>query len=188
MQTEQIEGVLDPPSHRARRDAEVLHRVGQLVLDDVAHEARRRVLAHHADQVGELTRREGASRPSSYPDLAGEPATGEVRHESVDRAEKGRLARTGGTDHQTELAFVDPEVASAEHGNGYVRIGEGDVRELDHRSAPLAASTTGRSAMGGTSTERAGLADLAVGATKAGSSATRMPRVARSGSAGTLRG
>ena len=183
VQAEQVEGVLDAPSHRARRDAQVLHRVGELVLDDVAHEAGRRVLAHHPDQIGELTWRMGAGRASAHSDLAGEPATGEVRHETVDGTEQGRLARTGRADHEAELAFADPEVEAAQNGGRRLRIGEGDVREVDHRSAPLVASDSEPPRLGWRLDASGDRRRPVLGAANAGTSATKIPSVASTGRA-----
>ena len=56
---EQVERLLHPLAHHRRRDGQLLHRVGELLLDGVGHEAGQGVLAHHADDVGELARRVG---------------------------------------------------------------------------------------------------------------------------------
>ena len=46
---EQVEGLLDPAAHRVGREPELLHAVGELLLDGVGDEAGDRVLADVAD-------------------------------------------------------------------------------------------------------------------------------------------
>ena len=57
LDVEQVEHLLHPPPHVRGRDAEVLHPVGELVLDAIQHERGRRVLRHERDDVGERARR-----------------------------------------------------------------------------------------------------------------------------------
>ena len=49
---EQVEGLLDPAAHGRRVEAELLHAVGQLLLDGVGDEAGDRVLADVPDRRG----------------------------------------------------------------------------------------------------------------------------------------
>ena len=56
METEEIEDVLHPTPHHVGSDTEVLHRVGELVLDEVGDEACRRILTDEADDIGQLPR------------------------------------------------------------------------------------------------------------------------------------
>ncbi len=55
-----VEGLLDPPPHGLAVQAELLHAVGQLVLDGLGDEAGERVLPDVPDEVGELARRPAA--------------------------------------------------------------------------------------------------------------------------------
>ena len=57
---EQVERLLDPLAHHRRRDGELLHRVGELLLHRVGDEPGQRVLPHHAHDVGEVSRGVGA--------------------------------------------------------------------------------------------------------------------------------
>ena len=57
VQPEQVDRVLDAPAHRVGCHTEVLHGVRQLVLHPLGDEARERVLADEADDIGELARR-----------------------------------------------------------------------------------------------------------------------------------
>mgnify|MGYP000013354233 CR=1 FL=1 len=52
-----VERLLDPESHDVGREADRLHAVGELVLDEIGHEPGQRILRHDADDVGELARR-----------------------------------------------------------------------------------------------------------------------------------
>ena len=54
VQVQGVEHVFDPTTHRRRVDAEVLHGIGELVFDCVRDEARVGVLAHVADDIGEV--------------------------------------------------------------------------------------------------------------------------------------
>ena len=92
-QPEQVERLLDALAHHARLDRELLHAVRELFLERVGDAARERILRDDADDVGQLARRDacGVAAVDRHP--AAERAAGEVRHESVDRAEQRRLAR-----------------------------------------------------------------------------------------------
>ena len=70
-QAEQVQGLLDPAAHGVRLDAQALHAVGQLVLDDLGDEPGQRVLADHAHDVGELARGVGAGVAPGDRDPAG---------------------------------------------------------------------------------------------------------------------
>ena len=92
MQVQGVKHVLDASAHRSRVHAEVLHRVGELVLDGVGDESRIRVLADVADGVGEVagTVTLGATPVDCHRPV--EAAAGEMRDKAVDAAEEGRLA------------------------------------------------------------------------------------------------
>jgi len=179
--SEQIEGVLDPPPHHIRRQAEIFHRIGELVLDDIGHEACGWILANHADHVSELARREFTSRPPIDQDLAREPSPGEVRHEAVDCAQQRRLSRTRGTDHHAELSLADGKVDPIESGGSGSDVGKRHINEADHATTsargvgprPIVASAS--CAHGPTGS---------TGATHAGSNPITMPTTARTGSVG----
>ncbi len=83
-------------AHHGRREAQQLHAVGEFVLDRVRDEVGQRVLAHRADHVRELARFVGAGVPPGDRDPAAQGAAREVRHETGDHAEHGRLADAGG--------------------------------------------------------------------------------------------
>ena len=73
-QPEQVQRLLDPLAHDVRRDGQLLHPVGELLLDGVGDEAGGRVLADHADEVGELARRVRRGVPAVDEDAAVEHA------------------------------------------------------------------------------------------------------------------
>ena len=89
---QQVEGLLDPATHRLRIEAELLHPVRQLVLDDVADESGQRVLPDVADLVGQLARRPAADACPLDQHVTVERAAAEVRDQAVERAEQRRLA------------------------------------------------------------------------------------------------
>jgi hypothetical protein len=181
VETQQVQGVLHPAPHHLRIETEVLHGVGELVLDHVGHEAGGGILAHHADHVGELTGRELPGGPSVDQDLAGQAPTGEVGHQAVDGAEQRRLPRAGGSHHDAELAFAESQVDPIERRGRRPVIGEGHVDELDHAVA---------STWGAGSPEPVVLpsgidtAPASTGAAQAGTNPIRMPTAARTGSVG----
>ena len=110
VQAEEVQGVLHPPPHGRRGDAQVLHGVGELVLDGVGDEAGRRVLADHADHVGQLPRREVAGGAAVDHDLAGQPTAREVGYQAVDGPQQGGLARAGRADDHAQLALLEVQV------------------------------------------------------------------------------
>ena len=161
---EQVEHVLDASPHHVGRDAEVLHRVRELVLDGVGDEARGRVLADDADAIRELTR--GCHRGDAVDrDPPEQRAAGEVGDEPVHRAQQRGLARTGLAHHEEEVTLVDREVDIGERGLRCVRVRERDVLERDH------ASSTGSG-----------------GVANAGSAAASTPTTGRRGSVGNSSG
>ena len=89
---EQVERLLDPLAHDVGRQPELLHAVGELLLDGVGDEAGERVLADHADEVGQLARWvvRGVQAVDGHP--ARQQSAGEVRHQPVDGPEQRRLA------------------------------------------------------------------------------------------------
>ena len=137
---EQVEGLLDPLAHRGGRQPELLHAVGELLLDGVGHEPGERVLPDDADQVGEVAGPVVAGVAAVEPHVAGQRAAGEVRHPPAHRTEQGRLARAGAPDDEGELALGDGEVDVAQHRLGRPRQGHGHLRQgdgvLSHGRAP----------------------------------------------------
>ena len=89
------------------RDGQLLHAVGQLLLDGVGDESGEGILADHPDHVGQLTGRVGPGVPPVHGHPPGQGPAGEVGHEPVDGAEQGGLAHAGASHHQGQLALVD---------------------------------------------------------------------------------
>ncbi len=119
------------------RQRELLHPVGELLLDGVGDESRERVLEHDADHIGQLARRMCRGAPAGDRDRPRERATGEVRNEAVDRPEQRRLARAGAADDEAQLALRDAELTSARTGADCAGIGDGDLLELDHATSSV---------------------------------------------------
>src|SRR4051812_17558122 len=107
-------------------------------------------------------------------DATRQPAAGEVRHESVDGTQQRRLAAARAPDDEAEFARLDPQVHVAQYRRGGVRIGDGDVVELDHDAAPTGIARGARGAGNG--------------AAHAGSSANNTPIVGSKGSVGATSG
>ena len=128
---EKVEHVLDAAAHHVGRDAEILHRVRELVLDGVGDEARGRVLADDADAVGELSRRcDGRDAVNGHSSEQG--TAGEVRDEPVHGSQQRRLPGARLSDDEEELALVDCEVRIDQRGRRRVGIRERHVVERDH--------------------------------------------------------
>ena len=163
---EQVEHLLDPLAHHVGRQPQLLHAVGELLLQGVGHEAGERVLADDPDEVGELARRvrTGVAPVDEHP--AAQGAAGEVRDQAVDRAEQGRLAGAGGADRDAQLALGHDQVDLAQGRCRGARVGDADALEADHAKTSCGRSTVART--GG-------------GADTAG---TRPTRTASSGSSG----
>ena len=136
---EQVERLLDPPAHRRRGQAELLHAVGELLLDGVGDEAGERVLPHDADEVGQVTRAVVAGVAPVQAHVAGQRAAGEVGDPAAHGAEQGRLARPGAPDDERQLALADVQVDLAQHRPAGARRGHrhpASVRSRSHPRAP----------------------------------------------------
>ena len=131
---EQVEGLLDASPHGVGRQAELLHAVGELLLDRVGDETRGGVLADVPDVVGPLARRGADDARAVEEHVAGEAPARESRDEAADDAEQRRLARAGRSGDEHELALVDGEVDVVEHGGVVVgpHVGQADIAQLDH--------------------------------------------------------
>ena len=150
---EQVEGLLDPLAHHVGRQAQLLHRVGELLFDGVGDEARERILSHVPDDLGHvpglvLSRVTAVDRDATY-----KMASGEVGDESVDRAEQRRLARSCRTDDEAELALVDRQIDVPKHGAVASRVGERVDVESDHD--PTSTGARRRDESGGVATRAA---------------------------------
>ena len=181
-EAEQVEGLLDPLAHDVRRHGQLLHAVGELLLDGVGDEARDRVLPDDPHDVGELARRVRRGVASVDDDPAGQRAAGEVRDQAVDRPEQRRLAGAGAPDDEAELALLDVQRDVAEHRRRRVGVGDGHVLEVDHadtRSRSVRGRRWHGARAGGSARRRTG-----GGAANAAAPASRIARAGTSGSGG----
>ena len=135
LEAEQIDGVLHASAHGIGGHAEVLHGVGQLVLDRLGHERGQRVLPDEADDVGQIARSIVLRRPPVHRHGTGEHAAAEVRNQPVDRPQQGRLPGTRFPDHHAQLTLGDVERDPVQRRPGGVGVGEGHVVEPDHAEA-----------------------------------------------------
>ena len=175
-QPEQVERLLDPLAHDLRRDGQLLHAVGQLLLDGVGDEPGQRVLSDDAHHVGQLARWVLGGVATVDDHSTGEGAAREVRDEAVDGAEEARLSAAGAADDEAELALLDGEGHVAQHRPSGVGVGDGHAVEGDHaRTGSRTVAAVGREVR----VERTG-----GGATTAGSAASRMARVGTRGRVG----
>ncbi len=147
---EQIEGLLDALAHHVGREADLLHRVRQLLLDGVGDEAREWVLAHVADGLGHVTGLVLSRVAPVDRDATDEMPAGEVGDEPVDRAEQRRLARSCRTDDEAELALVDREVDVAKDGAVAPGVRERADVESDHDPTSTGARRRATSGAGAT--------------------------------------
>ena len=113
---EQVQGLLDPAAHRVRRQAELLHAVGELLLDGVGDEPGGRVLADVPDHVRALPRRRLDDADPVEQHVAVEGAAGEPRHQAGDHAEQRRLADPVGPDTSTSSPSSTVRSTSREDG------------------------------------------------------------------------
>jgi hypothetical protein len=131
-QAEEVEGLLDALAHHLRRHGQLLHAVGQLLLDGVCDEPGQRILPDDPDDVGELARRVLCGRPAVDGDPAGQRSAGEVRNQAVDGPEQRRLARPGAPDDEAQLALVHVQGDVAQHRARGVGVGDRHAVEVDH--------------------------------------------------------
>ena len=83
MQIEEVEDILDPTTHGVRRDADVLHGVGQLVLDRVGDEAGGGILTDHTHYVGQIARQPFGGRSTVDADPTRQRSPGEPGNVAV---------------------------------------------------------------------------------------------------------
>ena len=138
---EQVEGLLDPAAHRVAGQPELLHAVGELLLDGVGDEAGGRVLPDVPHDVGALPWRMAYDARAVEQHVAVEVAAAEARHQPGDHPEQRGLADPGRAGDQHELALLDRQVDAVEDRGGVV-VGEADTAQLDH------AATSRRSGAG----------------------------------------
>ena len=103
----EVECFLDSFAHHCGRNSELLHAVGELLFDRVRHESVDRILHDDAYDTSHLTRRMRSCVETGDRDSSRQDATGEVRHQTIDRAEQRRLPDPRPTDDQAHLAFGD---------------------------------------------------------------------------------
>ena len=111
--------------------AELLHPVGELLLDGVGDEAGGRVLADVPDQVRALARRGAHDAHAVEEHVAGQPATGEPRHQPVSTPSSVDLPEPVGPVDQHQLALADAQVDAVQDGAVAV-VGQADPAQLDH--------------------------------------------------------
>src|SRR5699024_1542346 len=102
----------------------------ELVLDRLGGERGDRVLTHHAQHIGQVTRAVGAGVPPGHGDPAGHRAAGGVRDACAQGAQQRGLARTGGAHHEGEFAFryVGADLVQ----DVSVPVADAEVVDLDH--------------------------------------------------------
>jgi hypothetical protein len=137
-QAQQIERLLHALTHHLGRDCQLLHSVGELLLDGVGDKPSERVLSDDADYVGQLTRRVRGRVTAGNRHPAGEGTAGEMRHQPVDRAEQGRLADARAPDHETQLPLREVQRDLTQHRSLGPIVGDRDAVEVDQ------ADTSGR--------------------------------------------
>ena len=155
-EAEQVEGLLDALAHHVGRDRELFHAVRELFFERVGHAAGEWILGQHAHDVGELARRVRARIAAVDRHASAEHAAGEVRHQTVDRAEQGRLAGSGAADHHAQLARGNRQVDVVQDGAIRVGIGDRHALEADHARVSIRVLIRGRSAPAGSRTSIAG--------------------------------
>ena len=179
-EAEEVERLFHALAHHRRRDRELLHAVGELLLERVGDTSGEWILGDDAHDVGQLARRMRTRVATVDGDAPAQTATGEVGNQAVDRAEQRRLSATGRADHDAELTGRDHEVDVAQRRLLRLGIRDRDAIEPDHARAPAgcraAGTGSGRVACGGVATGGGGV-------TTVGSSANR---IAAAGSAGRV--
>ena len=153
---EQVEHLLDPLAHRHRRDAELLHPEGQLVLDDRRDELRLRLLEDEPDLGAQDPRAVAARVETAHRHTAAEAAAGEVRHQPVQAAQHGRLAAAGRPGQHDEVALLDPPVDVAQHRPPGAGVGKGNAVERNLCRGWAKAGAHARSSPAGGGATRAG--------------------------------
>jgi hypothetical protein len=133
---EHVERLLDAAAHRLPPQTELLHPVGELVLHDLGHEARQRVLPDVPDQVRQLPRRPPCDALAAQQDVSTQMAAGEVRDQAVDAGQQRRLPRPGAAGDEDQLGLGDPQVGHLQGRAVLPVVGEADVPPLDHDVAP----------------------------------------------------
>ena len=131
---EQVEGLLDAAPHRLRRQPELLHAVGELLLDRVGDEAGQRVLADVPDRMRPFARRRVQTPTTVEENVTPERPAGEPRHQPGHDAQQCGLPGSGRPGHQDQLALFDQQRHVVEHE--CVVVPERDVAQLQQRHPP----------------------------------------------------
>ena len=129
-----IQHLFDALAHGGRRQGEVFHGERQLILHRVHHKLRLGILKDKAHQIRHAARGQRGRVAAEYVDLSRPPAAVEMRHQSVEAAQKGRFARARRPHHQHKLAGLDRRREIGQRRRGLVGVGVGDVVELDQAS------------------------------------------------------
>jgi hypothetical protein len=132
-QIQQAQRLLDAHAHLGRGDGRVLQRESDLVLDPINDELRLGILEDKSDETAEYLRPLGDGVAPGDGDASTQSAAGEVGHQPVEAAQKRGLARAGRPRHEDELSLGDVQCRAGEGGVGGVRIGVGEMVEVNHR-------------------------------------------------------
>ena len=138
---EQVERLLDPAAHRVRREAELLHAVGQLLLHGVGDEAGERVLPDVPDHVRTLARRVLEDADAVEEELTAQATAAEPRHQTGHDAEQRGLPGAGRPGDEDQLAVADRQVDLGQD-RGAVVV-DGDAAQLDHATTSFGSGAAG---------------------------------------------
>jgi hypothetical protein len=141
-QVQQVQRLLDAHAHLGRGDGRVLQRKGDLVLDPINDELRLGVLEDKSDETTQYLRPLGDGIASGDGEAPAQPAAGKVGHQPVEAAQKRGLARARRPRHEDELTLGDVQCHAGERGVGGVRIGVGEMVEVDHRLMTTAGASS----------------------------------------------
>ena len=120
-----VQGLFYPPSHLARRQADVLQPESDLAIDDVVDGLQLRVLEDKADAACQLTSRRCDDVKPDDRGTACDPSAVEMRHEAVEDPEKCRLAAPRWSrDDSQPFCDLDTYVAKCGLVGARIRVGE----------------------------------------------------------------
>ena len=145
---EQVERLLDPAAHRRRLQPELLHPVGQLLLDRVGDEAGDGVLADEPDRVRPLARRRLAGCCAVEQDVAA-AASPPVNRGTSPVTTPSSVDLPTPVGPETTTSSPSSRSRSTSASTGRVVVAERDVAQRDHdvtchgRGAAAAPATAG---------------------------------------------
>ena len=137
--SERVEGACDTARDLGGGDAAVLEAERDLALDVLADDLLVGILEHERRRARELGRTRDARVEAAHDDASRERPAVEMRDERPERAQEGRLPRTGRAENEHDLAWLDLESDGVQRRPRRVRVRKREAIDARYsHSTPIA--------------------------------------------------